>query len=209
MLKKISGLALCALLLTAVGAKAQVFALKTDVLNWAAASLNIEPEVRVGKKSTVGLAVSWNPWTVKESTKNRKMKHLMVQPEYRWWPCEAFGGHFVGVHAFYSRFNAGNVDLPFGILFGRVVAFIVEFFALAQGDFQFHPGAPEINGEGNEGQALLLDLAKEVVDLPLVHQQAAGAHGVLIEDIALGIGADVHLLDPQLAVLDLHIAVGE
>ncbi len=115
MLKKISGLALCALLLTAVGAKAQVFALKTDVLNWAAASLNIEPEVRVGKKSTVGLAVSWNPWTVKESTKNRKMKHLMVQPEYRWWPCEAFGGHFVGVHAFYSRFNAGNVDLPFGI----------------------------------------------------------------------------------------------
>ena len=36
------------LLFGQLSGKAQTFALKTDVLNWATASFNIEPEVRVG-----------------------------------------------------------------------------------------------------------------------------------------------------------------
>lgn len=118
MLKKIICLSCLALLLSAGASRAQVVALKTDVLNWAAGSFNIEPEVRVGKRSTIALGISWNPWTVKESTKNRKMKHLLIQPEYRYWFCDVFGGHFLGVHPFYARFNAGNVKLPFGIWSG-------------------------------------------------------------------------------------------
>ncbi len=115
MLKRICGLALFVLLLSAVETRAQVFALKSDVLNWAAASINVEPEVKVAKKFTVALGLSYNPWTVKENTKNSKMKHILVQPEVRWWPCEAFGGHFVGLHPIYAHFNAGNVRMPFGI----------------------------------------------------------------------------------------------
>lgn len=115
MLKKFFGVFVFTLLLTTLASRAQVVALKSDVLNWAAASLNIEPEVKVGKRSTIALGISWNPWTVKEDTKNRKWKHLLVQPEYRYWFCEAFGGHFLGLHSFYARFNAGNVKLPFGI----------------------------------------------------------------------------------------------
>ena len=93
MLKKFFGVFVFTLLLTTLASRAQVVALKSDVLNWAAASLNIEPEVKVGKRSTIALGISWNPWTVKEDTKNRKWKHLLVQPEYRYWFCEAFGGH--------------------------------------------------------------------------------------------------------------------
>lgn len=96
-------------------AKSQTFALKTDLLNWGTASLNIEPEVRIGRRSSLALGVSWNPFTFKETEKNMKWKHLLVQPEYRYWFCNVLEGHFIGLHPFYARFNAGNVNLPFGM----------------------------------------------------------------------------------------------
>lgn len=98
--------------------RSQTFALKTDLLNWGAASLNIEPELKIAKRSTVTLGVSWNPWTFKEAEKNMKWKHLLVQPEYRYWFCNVFEGHFLGIHPFYARFNAGNINLPLGLWSG-------------------------------------------------------------------------------------------
>lgn len=92
--------------------KAQTFAVKTDALKWATLSFNVEPEVKVGTRSTLALGLSWNPWTFSE---NKKWKHLLVQPEYRYWLCQPFNGHFFGVHPLYMRFNAGNVDVPFGL----------------------------------------------------------------------------------------------
>ena len=95
-----------------VAVQAQTVALKTDLVNWATASLNLEPEVKVGRKSTMALGLSWNPWTFSD---NKKWRHLRVQPEYRYWICRPFGGHFLGLHASYTRFNAGGVNLPFGL----------------------------------------------------------------------------------------------
>lgn len=117
-MKKVFCLFCLGILLTLCETQAQTFALKTDLLKWGTASLNIEPEVKVGKRSTLALGISWNPWTFKESEKNMKWKHLLVQPEYRYWFCNAFEGHFLGIHPFYARFNAGNVNLPFGIWSG-------------------------------------------------------------------------------------------
>lgn len=37
-------------------------------------------------------------------------------PEYRWYTCQKFGGHFFGIHALGGEYNVKNVDLPFGIL---------------------------------------------------------------------------------------------
>lgn len=48
--------------------------------------------------------------------RQQEMAHLRVQPEYRYWICRPFGGHFLGLHASYTRFNAGGVNLPFGLL---------------------------------------------------------------------------------------------
>lgn len=117
-MRKVVYLSLLFVLLLSANAGAQTLALKTDLLNWGTASLNIEPELKVGKRSTVALGVSWNPWTFNETEKNMKWKHLLVQPEYRYWFCNVFEGHFLGVHPFYARFNAGNVNLPLGIWSG-------------------------------------------------------------------------------------------
>lgn len=111
MAKKIIVLFYFGFMLSALCMKAQTFALKTNTLYWATASLNIEPEVKLAKKSTLTLGISWNPWTFKEDTKNRKWKHLLVQPEYRYWFCNAFSGHFLGLHPFYARVNIGNLPL--------------------------------------------------------------------------------------------------
>ena len=46
----------------------------------------------------------------------------------------------------------------------------------------------------------------ELADLPLVHQQPPGPDRILVENIALFVGGDVHAMDEQLPVL--HGAVG-
>ena len=90
--------------------RGQVVAVKTTALLWATGSLNAEPEVKVGQRSTLALALSWNPFTMNGAEDvNLKWKHFMVQPEYRYWFCNAFNGHFIGIHPGYAHYNIGAV----------------------------------------------------------------------------------------------------
>lgn len=85
------------------------WALKTNLLYDATATFNLGAEFRLGDGSSLDIPVSYNPWTWKE---NRKWKHILVQPELRWWPKGTFRRHFWGVHAHYAFYNVGN--LPHG-----------------------------------------------------------------------------------------------
>ncbi len=85
------------------------WALKSNLLADATLSVSLAAEVRLGHKATFELPVSFNFW---EFSDNRKWKHLLVQPEFRWWLCEAFNGHFFGLHAHYGRYNVGNLPSP-------------------------------------------------------------------------------------------------
>ena len=107
----------------------------------------------------------------------------------------------------------GPVHLPFGVPPGGGLPLIIELLALGQADLQLDPGPLEVDGQRDEGIAVLLDPAEEPHDLPLVHQQPAGAAGVLVEDVPLLIGADMHpkdrylpILDQAEGVLQVHIA---
>lgn len=94
------------------------FALKTNVLYGSAALFpNIGAELGINKNSTIKLWGGFNEWDRDGSKKNnKKLAHWIVQPEYRYWFCERFSGHFIGGHAFYSKYNISNHKLP--ILFG-------------------------------------------------------------------------------------------
>ena len=93
---------------------AQDVALKTNLLYWLTTTPNLAMEFGVGEKSTVELSVGYNPWTLNKE-ENRKIKHIAVIPEYRYWLCEPFNGHFFGVHAGYTYYNLSAVRiLPFG-----------------------------------------------------------------------------------------------
>lgn len=96
-------------------AGAQRVALKTNLLYDATATPNLGLELGVGRKSTVQMFYGLNPWKFSET---KQMRHWMLMPEYRWWTCQKFNGHFFGVHAMGGQFNAQGIKLPFGLLSG-------------------------------------------------------------------------------------------
>ncbi|MCM1109569.1 MAG: DUF3575 domain-containing protein [Clostridium sp.] len=104
-------LAFTALLLCKTTLSAQTFGLKTNLIQWATASPNIGIEIGLTERWTLNASGSYNPF---EFGNDRKWKHWLVQPEVRFWTCERFNGHFVGVHALGGEFNASRVKMPFG-----------------------------------------------------------------------------------------------
>lgn len=88
-----------------------LFGLKTNVLSALYTTFNLSGEVRIAPKYTIELSLSYNPWTFSD---NRKLKHIMVRPEYRYWLTRPFREHYFGAYLHYSRFNISDFDYPFG-----------------------------------------------------------------------------------------------
>ena len=93
------------------GIKAQV-ALKNNLLYDASLTPNAGVEIGLARKWTFDTTFGLNPWTFSD---NKKIRHWLLQPELRYWFCQKFNGHFVGLHLMGGEFNAGGVKLPLGI----------------------------------------------------------------------------------------------
>ncbi len=86
------------------------FNIKTNLLYDLTTTLNLGFEYRINEKYSLDLPFNYNPFQFSD---NRKWKHFLVQPEFRWWFGEGtYRGHFAGVHAPYAFYNIGN--LPSG-----------------------------------------------------------------------------------------------
>lgn len=101
---------ICSLLPGTAGA--QHVAIKTNLLYDATATLNGGAEVRVAPQWTVDVSGNLNAWTLG----GRRWKHWAVQPEARYWFCQAFSGHFIGAHLIGGQYNFGNLDMDFKFL---------------------------------------------------------------------------------------------
>lgn len=95
------------------------FALKINVLyGLGTLTPNFAVEFGLGKRTSLEVGGSYHPWRLKGSIdNNRKLVHMIIKPEFRYWLCERFNGHFFGVHALYGRYNIGTHDVP--LLFRR------------------------------------------------------------------------------------------
>ena len=92
---------------------AQKAGLKTNLLYWSTTTPNLGVEVRLADRFTFNFEAGYNPFTLDNSNEtNRKIKHFLLTPEVRYWFCEAFNGHFIGVHGNYSQFNISAVEIP-------------------------------------------------------------------------------------------------
>ncbi|MEG2675347.1 MAG: DUF3575 domain-containing protein [Muribaculaceae bacterium] len=92
---------------------------KTNLLYGAGAQTpNLGLEIGLGKRTMLDISGGYN-WFNLDGMKdnNKKMVHFMIQPEFRYFLCERFNGHFFGVHALYSQYNIGGHNLP--MLFGK------------------------------------------------------------------------------------------
>jgi len=87
------------------------FAVSTNMVHNLSASANLGAELGLGRKFTLDLPVTLNPWTF-DKEENAKFKFLLFQPELRFWTCEAFNGHFFGLHGHYAYYNAGGMSIP-------------------------------------------------------------------------------------------------
>lgn len=95
-------------LLAVSGLSAQRLAVKTNLLYDVTGTFNAGLEFRTAPRWTLDLSANYNPL---QYGNNRKMKHWLFQPEVRYWPCEAYNGHFLALHALGGEFNVGNMDL--------------------------------------------------------------------------------------------------
>ncbi|MCD8292310.1 MAG: DUF3575 domain-containing protein [Prevotellaceae bacterium] len=95
------------LLLVSTRAGCQEVAVKTNLFSDAFANINVGAEAALAPKWTLDLEGELNTWTLSHG---RRWKHWALQPEARYWLCDRFGGHFLGVHIHTGQFNMGGFD---------------------------------------------------------------------------------------------------
>lgn len=87
---------------------AQQVAVKSNLLYDITSTINLGLEIGLAPKWSLELPVNYNPW---EFSDNKKFKHWLIQPELRYWLCERFNGHFVGLHGHAAGYNVGGIKL--------------------------------------------------------------------------------------------------
>ena len=102
------------LVVTALSASGQI-AIKTNLAMDALAIPNVGMEIGLSKKLTFDVPVYYNPWkqVMWREQDGKLFKLFMVQPELRYWFCDKFNGHFLGVHAMGGAYNTTGIELPF------------------------------------------------------------------------------------------------
>lgn len=92
----------------ALGAvSAQDIAVKSNLLSDALLNPNVGVEIGLAPRWTLDVTGQLNAWDLSH---DRRWKHWTLQPEARYWFCDRFGGHFVGLHAHGGQFNIGGFD---------------------------------------------------------------------------------------------------
>ena len=99
-----------AILLASVNSSlAQKWAVKSNLLYDATATINLGVEAALGPRVTLDISGNYNPWEFGDA----RWKHWLIQPEVRYWLCESFNGHFFGLHAHYAEYmREGSISTP-------------------------------------------------------------------------------------------------
>lgn len=126
--------------------------IKTNLL-YGAATLtpNLAMEIGIGKRSTFELSGGWNQWNYRgDKDSNKKLNHFIIRPEYRYWFCERFNGHFVGADLFAGMYNISEYDIPIlamdkqhryeGHLYGAGVVYGYHLPIAKLWSLEFHAG---------------------------------------------------------------------
>lgn len=87
--------------------QAQDVAVKTNLLYDATATINAGVEVAIAPRWTLDISGNFNGWN---QSHQRRWKHWLVQPEARYWFCDPFAGHFLGIHLHGGQYNVGGLD---------------------------------------------------------------------------------------------------
>ena len=87
---------------------AQRYTLRTNLISTAVGSASFGIEGAIGSNSTALLDVSYQGWQVLGDIRT---KHILIQPELRWWKKYRYWGMFYGVHGLFTQYNVGGIGL--------------------------------------------------------------------------------------------------
>lgn len=111
--KKIASIIFVALTaMASTVAEAQI-AIKNNLIYDVNRTPNLGVEIGLSPKATAQVFYGINPWKYSD---DKQMRHWVVMPEYRWWTCSRFNGHFFGIHAMGGEFNVQNMKDTFGLI---------------------------------------------------------------------------------------------
>ncbi len=108
-----------ACLLLSFPAVGQGLNIKTNLLYDLTATVNLGVEAQVAPRWSIDLSGNLNAWNIND----HRWRHWLVQPEARYWFCEATGGLFLAGHLLGGQYNVGNIDADFKFLgtdFGKL-----------------------------------------------------------------------------------------
>ena len=85
--------------------------IKTNALYWGTVTPNLGLEFRLARHWSLDLEAGLNPFTGKndDGSYGKSIKHLRVHPELRYWFCETYHGHFLGLHVPYLIYNVSDI----------------------------------------------------------------------------------------------------
>lgn len=98
--------------MSSLSARAQNVAVKSNLIYDALLTLDLGVEAKVAPQWTVELTGNLNDWAID----GHSWKQWNFQPEARYWFCQAFAGHFLGVHAIGGQYNFGHLGTDFKFL---------------------------------------------------------------------------------------------
>ena len=90
----------------------QTVGIKTNLLYDATLSPTLGLEFGLAPKWSLDVSGTLNAWTINPDSEDwHKWKHWLVMPEARYWFCQRFAGHFLGVHALGGQYNIGQINI--------------------------------------------------------------------------------------------------
>lgn len=102
--------------------KAQEIVLKTNLISWMTTTANVGMEMKIAPKWSAEVNIMYKPWSMLSD--NRKMKGFLIQPEVRYWLCQSFYKHFLGLHLHYGQYNGGFSEYRYqGDLYGAGLSY--------------------------------------------------------------------------------------
>ena len=99
--------------------KTEVVALKNNLLYDAAATPNLQLEIKLAPKWTLELGAGFNPFPLNDRT-FPKWRHVSASIAPRYWFCNAFYGGFISFNAAYAHYNVAGGAYPIGWIYNQV-----------------------------------------------------------------------------------------
>lgn len=99
--------------------KVERVAIKNNLLYDAAATPNLQLEIRLAPKWSLELGAGFNPFPL-DDTKFPKWRHVTASIAPRYWFCNVFNRGFVSVNAAYAMFNVAGNAYPVSWMYKEV-----------------------------------------------------------------------------------------